>query len=146
MNKFKHLTPFYFLALMILVSCEVEHDADSSTQWKGTESAFSEDFDLVDSTDSGAVLVSRASSEKFSGNIERNQSGVITEQTYLGGKLSGRSIKKSPDGSWVEVNYIDGKLHGPMTLYSRTGKVRSVMNYSNGKLIPSTISGAKEVD
>jgi antitoxin component YwqK of YwqJK toxin-antitoxin module len=146
MNKFKHLTPVYFLVLMIVVSCEVDHDENSSTQWKGTESAFSEDFNLVDSTDSGSVLVSRASSQKFSGNIERNESGVITEQTYLGGKLTGKSIKRSPDGSWVEVHYIDGKLHGPMTLYSRTGKVRSVMSYSNGELMPATISGAKRVD
>jgi len=146
MNKFRHFLPVFLLLIVPLISCEVDQGAESSTQWKGTESTFSEDFDLVDSADSGSVLVARASSKKYSGNIERNQSGVITEQTYLEGKLTGKSIKKSTDGSWVEVHYVDGKLHGPMTLYSRTGKIRSVMNYSNGELVPSKLSGTSGTD
>ena len=44
------------------------------------------------------------------------------------------SIKKSKDGSWVEANYKDGKLHGEMIFYGRNGKKRSVLTYENGQL------------
>lgn len=121
-------------------SCDVDHPSTSTTEWKGTESAFTEDFDLLDSSELGSVLVSRTSQKTFSGHIERNESGLITEQSYLDGMLDGRSVKKSPDGSWVEVHYVKGRLHGPMTLYSSSGKVRSVMNYSNGQLVPLRIA------
>ena len=146
MNKPRYFLAVILLLIVLIISCGIDNGAESTSEWKGTESAFSEDFDLDDSTDFGTVLVARASSKKYSGNIERNQSGVITEQTYLEGRLSGKSIKKSPDGSWVEVHYVDGQLHGPMTLYSRTGKVRSVINYSNGELVPAELSGTSGPD
>ena len=56
-------------------------------------------------------------------------------QTFSGGLLNGKSIKTSPDGSWVEANYLNGQLHGEMTFYNSEGKVRSVMIYKEGKRV-----------
>ena len=58
----------------------------------------------------------------------------MTKQIYFNGLLNGKSIKKSADGSWVEASYVDGKLEGPMKLYDRSGEIRSILNYSKGKL------------
>ena len=49
--------------------------------------------------------------------------------------LSGKSVRKSFDGAQVEANYVDGKLHGKMVIYDANGKVRSTIEYGNGKLI-----------
>ena len=57
---------------------------------------------------------------------------------YEDGLLDGLSVRKSADGSWVEANYKSGKLHGKMTFYDGNGKVRSVMNYENGNLVPQS--------
>jgi len=140
MSNFKILSVVLAFICLCTFSCELDHSSSSTSKWKGTESAFTEDFDLLDSSELGSILVSRRSQKTFSGHIERNESGLITEQSYLDGMLNGRSVKKSPDGSWVEVHYVKGRLHGPMTLYSSSGKVRSVMNYSNGQLVPLRIA------
>ena len=124
--------------IFFLISCELDQDSSTESNWIGGETAFTNDFDyLTGSSDQPSLLVRRNSRDLFSGSVERNKSGVLTEQVYKEGKLHGKSIKKSPDGSWVEANYLDGRLHGQIKLYDRSGSLRSIMNYSNGVLVPS---------
>jgi len=124
--------------IFFLISCELDQDLSTESNWIGGETAFTNDFDyLTGSSDQPSLLVRRNSRDLFSGSVERNKSGVLTEQVYKEGKLHGKSIKKSPDGSWVEANYLDGRLHGQIKLYDRSGSLRSIMNYSNGVLVPS---------
>jgi len=124
--------------VFFLISCELEQDSSTKANWIGSENAFTHDFEyLTGSFDQPSLLVRRNSKGLFSGSVERNQSGVLTEQVYKEGRLHGKSIKKSLDGSWVEANYLNGRLHGQMKLYDRAGSLRSVMNYSNGVLTPS---------
>ena len=80
------------------------------------------------------VLVESGSRSPYSGVLELNASGQVTSKTYQDGILNGASVKRSKDGSWVEANYREGKLHGKMTFYDANGKIRTVMNYENGKL------------
>jgi len=124
--------------VFFLISCELDQKESTESYWIGRETAFTHDFEYLNgSSDQPSLLVRRNSKDLFSGSVERNQSGVLTEQVYKEGKLNGKSIKKSPDGSWVEANYLSGRLHGQMKLYDRSGLLRSVMNYSNGVLTQS---------
>lgn len=118
-------------------SCEQIDNADQSKVWQGSEESFENEFSYQpDMFDDSLVLTRNRSKESYSGSVEINQSGRITEQIYADGRLNGKSIKKSADGSWVEANYVDGKLDGPMKLYDRFGDLRSTLDYSEGKLLP----------
>ena len=44
------------------------------------------------------------------------------------------ALKKSHDGSWVEANYLEGKLNGEMIFFSKDGTIRSVLFFENGVL------------
>ena len=129
------------LSLMFLLaaqSCEQVDNAKENKVWQGTEESFETEFSYqADLVDDSVILTRNGSTESYSGFVEINQSGRITEQIYADGRLNGKSIKKSADGSWVEANYVDGKLDGPMKLYDRFGELRSTFNYSEGKLLPS---------
>ena len=133
-----------FIALLLLVfllaaqSCEQVDNVEEHKVWQGSEESFETEFSYqADLVDDSVILIRNGSTESYSGFVEINQSGRITEQIYADGRLNGKSIKKSADGSWVEANYVDGKLDGPMKLYDRFGELRSTFNYSEGKLLPS---------
>jgi antitoxin component YwqK of YwqJK toxin-antitoxin module len=57
------------------------------------------------------------------------------EKGELLNELKGLIIKESADGSRIEANYKDGKLHGKMTFFGNDGREKSVLIYENGKLI-----------
>ena len=135
MNRFLALP--LSVVLIAAQSCEQVDDAEQSKVWQGTEELFESEFSYqADLVDDSVILTRHGSTESYSGSVEINQSGTITEQIYTEGRLNGKSIKKSADGSWVEANYVDGKLDGPMKLYDRFGELRSTLNYSEGKLLP----------
>ena len=126
------------LLLIVTQSCEQIDNADQSKVWQGTEESFENEFSYQsDLFDDSVVLTRNGSKESYSGSVEINQSGRITEQIYADGRLNGKSIKKSADGSWVEANYVDGKLDGPMKLFDRFGDLRSTLDYSEGRLLPN---------
>jgi antitoxin component YwqK of YwqJK toxin-antitoxin module len=132
-----------FIAVLLLMfllaaqSCEQVDNVEEQKVWQGTEESFETEFSYqADLIDDSVFLTRNGSTESYSGFVEINQSGTITEQIYADGRLNGKSIKKSTDGSWVEANYVDGKLDGPMKLYDRFGELRSTLNYSEGKLLP----------
>lgn len=136
MNRFIALS--LSIVLIAAQSCEQVDNADQSKVWQGTEELFESEFSYqADLVDDSVILTRNGSTESYSGSVEINQSGTITEQIYAEGRLNGKSIKKSADGSWVEANYVDGKLDGPMKLYDRFGELRSTLIYSEGKLLPS---------
>ena len=133
-----------FIALLLLMfllaaqSCEQVDNVEEHKVWQGTEESFETEFSYKnDLIDDSIVLTLNGSNEAYSGFLEINRSGRITEQNYLDGRLNGKSVKKSADGSLVEAYYVDGKLDGPMKLYDRFGELRSTLNYSQGKLLPS---------
>ena len=133
-----------FIALLLLMfllaaqSCEQVDNVEKQKVWHGTEESFETEFSYqADLIDDSVFLTRNGSTESYSGFVEINQSGRITEKIYADGRLNGKSIKKSADGSWVEANYVDGKLDGPMKLFDRFGDLRSTLDYSDGKLLPN---------
>ena len=72
----------------------------------------------------------------FSGFLILTSEGTRSEQAYSEGKLSGRSIKKNNDGSYVEANFHNGELNGEMKFYDSSNNLRSTIVYKNGKLLP----------
>ena len=121
---------------LLVVSCSEETIPEYPhipTEWIGQDGDFQNDFDLH-SDGNETVLIHRESMLPFAGKVERNGTKLNTLQTFENGKLNGVSIKKSKDGSWVEANYLDGKLHGDMIFYSKDGKKRTVLTYENGVL------------
>ena len=125
------------LLSLLLFSCGediIPEPQEIPTEWIGQDGDFPKDFDLQ--TDGNeTILIHRESTLPFAGKVERNGTKLNTTQTFENGKLNGISIKKSKDGSWVEANYRDGKLHGYMTFYSKEGKKRTVLTYENGVLV-----------
>ena len=132
---FKLCLSLFFLTL---ISCEQIENRTEIEAWQGTTESFEEEFSYqTDQIYDSAILRRNGSNESYSGSLEINQSGRITKQNYVKGRLNGRSIKKSADGSWVQANYVDGKLDGPMKLFDSSGELRSTLIYSQGKLLPS---------
>ena len=129
----------FFVFSILAFSCgweEEETAIPSPRVWKGEEEEFDKSFDYDNPLDAYGkpVLVESGSRSPYSGVLELNASGQVTSKTYQDGILNGASVKRSKDGSWVEANYRKGKLHGKMTFYDANGKIRTVMNYENGKL------------
>ncbi len=126
------------VVVIFTISCGLEEDKsdDSPRVWRGSESGFEDEFDYEKGVDGSTkpILVESETGNLYSGTLELNSSGQVTTKTYQGGVLDGISVKKSKDGSWVEANYLNGQLHGKMTFYDAKGKIRTVMNYENGKL------------
>ena len=110
-----------------------ESPRELPTEWIGKEEDFQKEF-IVEPDDNISILLHRESSAPFAGKLERNGSKLNTIQTFNDGRLNGKSIKKSKDGSWVEANYLDGRLHGDMIFYGKNGKVRSILRYEQGVL------------
>ncbi len=125
------------LVFCLLFACGVEdpqNEHEAFDHWEGNQSGFEEGF-VFRKDGNQSVLRVKGAAVPFSGTVERNSTSGITTQQFSGGKLEGKSIKKSPDGSWVEAHYRNGKLHGKMTFHSPDGRVRSVLRYEDGRLL-----------
>lgn len=123
--------------ISLLLSCgediKEETPRETPTEWIGKEEDFQKEF-IVEPDDNLTILLHRESAVPFAGKLERNGSKLNTIQTFDGGRLNGKSIKKSKDGSWVEANYLGGRLHGEMIFYGKNGKIRSTLRYEKGIL------------
>ena len=126
---------------LLLSSCGFDDGSHGKEEfpdfWEGNESGFERGFFFRKSDENGSVLHFERSDAPYSGVIERNSSGILTRQTFSDGKLTGKSSKRSKDGSWVEADYLNGKPHGEMIFYSADGTVRSVINFENGRALPN---------
>ena len=126
---------------LLLCSCEFDDGSHGKEEfpdfWEGNESDFERGFFFRKSDGNDSVLHFENSDAPYSGVIERNSSGILTRQTFSDGKLTGKSSKRSKDGSWVEADYLSGKPHGDMIFYSADGTVRSVIKFENGRLVPT---------
>jgi len=124
------------LLSLLLFSCGediIPEPQEIPTEWIGQDGDFQKDFNLQ--TDGNeTILIHRESTLPFAGKVERNGTKLNTTQIFENGKLNGVSIKKSKDGSWVEANYLDGKLHGDMIFYGKDGKKRTILSYDKGVL------------
>lgn len=122
--------------IIFVFSCGTDEQNEPKnvpSEWVGHEGDFKRDFfTRIDGNET--LLLHRQTEIPFAGRVERNGTKFMTTQTFEGGKLNGVSIKKSNDGSWVEANYKNGKLHGHMIFYGKNGKKRSVLSYKNGQL------------
>ena len=131
--------------LLLLCSCDFDDDPHGEEElprfWEGNDSAFERGFSFRKSEANDSVLYLEDSDVPFNGLIERNSSGFLTRQSFSEGKLTGKSSKRSVDGSWVEANYLKGKPHGDMIFYSADGTVRSVITFDNGRLVPNPGDG-----
>lgn len=123
-----------FAGFIFLVSCGKDESDEIPTKWEGQEVDFQKDF-TTQKDGNETLILHQKSKEPFEGKIERNGTAYSTVQNFEEGKLNGKSIKKSKDGSWVEANYKDGKLNGDLIFFSKEGKKRSVLKYRNGVLI-----------
>ena len=133
---------FYIYGILSLSFSCSENTQEGKIDWKGGYDSFENSFETkqeLESSGESPVLYLRGNSEPFSGTVEKNSTDRLSVDEYNAGVLEGKSIRKSVDGSWVEANYREGKLHGKMTFYDKNGDIRSVMNYENGAISPQTI-------
>lgn len=132
---------YIYSLLSLSFSCS-ENPQEEKIDWKGDHDSFENSFETkqeLESSGGSPVLYLRGNSEPFSGTVEKNSTDRLSVDEYTAGLLEGKSIRKSLDGSWVEANYREGKLHGKMTFYDKNGDIRSVMNYENGSISPQSI-------
>ncbi|MEK9772162.1 MAG: hypothetical protein VW576_01230 [Opitutae bacterium] len=132
------MRPFILFCILVQFGCDY-NPSGPSNDWNGTDAEFLDSFKLVDGQESNDsfLLVEKNSGEPFTGEVSRNKQDRVTTQSFSGGLLNGQSIKTSPDGSWVEANYVNGQLHGDMIFFDSDGKIRSVMSYREGKRVIS---------
>ena len=132
--RFNNLSIGLIVWVIFLVSCGQEESEEVPSEWEGQEAEFIKDF-TTQKEGNDTLILHRNSTEPFEGKVERNGTTHSTVQNFERGRLNGKSVKKSMDGSWVEANYKDGKLDGELIFYSKNGKKRSVLKYSEGMLI-----------
>jgi antitoxin component YwqK of YwqJK toxin-antitoxin module len=133
---------FYIYGILILSFSCSENTQEEAIDWEGGYDSFENSFETkqeLESSGESRVLYLRGNSQPFSGTVERNSTYRMSLDEYNAGLLEGKSIRQSADGSWVEANYREGKLHGKMTFYDKNGDVRSVMNYENGAISPGAV-------
>ena len=125
------------LLYFFLVNCsEDQTDAQSGSGWKGSTNEFNRQFKKNIESDSTTILFDSKTREKFEGLLETNDSNFMSKQTYESGKLNGESSLTSMNGSRVDANFKNGKLHGKMILRDSDGKIRSVITYDEGNISP----------
>ena len=125
------------LLYFFLVNCsEDQTDAQSGSGWKGSTNEFNRQFKKNIESDSTTILFDSKTKEKFEGLLETNDSNFMSKQTYESGKLNGESSLTSMNGSRVDANFKNGKLHGKMILRDSDGKIRSVITYDEGNISP----------
>ncbi len=118
-----------------LTACGFENE-NPEIQWNGDRAQFDKEFSFSKNLEAENILTREVDGQPFSGFLILTSEGTRSEQTYSEGKLSGRSIKKNNDGSYVEANFLNGELHGEMKFYDSSNNLRSTIVYTNGKLIP----------
>ena len=118
-----------------LTACGFENE-NPEIQWNGDRAQFDNEFSFSKNLEAENILTREVDGQPFSGFLILTSEGTRSEQTYSEGKLSGRSIKKNNDGSYVEANFLNGELHGEMKFYDSANNLRSTIVYTNGKLIP----------
>ena len=127
-----------FLPCLLLLNCsEEQSDAKSDSGWKGSTNEFNEQFHKNVESDSTTILIDNKTNEKFEGVLETNNSSLLSKQTYQSGKLNGESSLSSINGSRVNANFKNGKLHGKMILRDSEGNIRSVIIYDEGNISPT---------
>ena len=127
-----------FLPCLLLLNCSEEQaDAESDSGWKGSTNEFNEQFHKNVESDSTTILIDNKTNEKFEGVLETNNSSLLSKQTYQSGKLNGESSLSSINGSRVNANFKNGKLHGKMILRDSEGNIRSVITYDEGNISPT---------
>ena len=125
------------LHYFFLLNCsEDQTDAQSGSGWKGSTNEFNRQFQKNIESDSTTILFDSKTKEKFEGLLETNDSNFMSKQTYESGKLNGESSLTSMNGSRVDANFKNGKLHGKMILRDSEGKIRSVITYDEGNISP----------
>ena len=125
------------LLYFFLVNCsEDQTDAQSGSGWKGSTNEFNRQFQKNIESDSTTILFDSKTKEKFEGLLETNDSNFMSKQTYESGKLNGESSLTLMNGSRVDANFKNGKLHGKMILRDSEGKIRSVITYDEGNISP----------
>ena len=134
------LRKLIFICCLVQMGCEFEPGKYIS-DWNGTNEEFLLSFDQRNSEEINgtSLLVDKKSGMPFTGEVSRKEDTRETHQTFKSGLLNGKSVKKSSDGSWVEANYLNGRLHGNMTFFDSNGKVRSIMTYEEGKRVISRV-------
>ena len=126
------------LLYFFLVNCsEDQTDAQSGSGWKGSTNEFNRQFQKNIESDSTTILFDSKTKEKFEGLLETNDSNFMSKQTYESGKLNGESSLTSINGSRVDANFKNGKLHGKMILRDSEGNIRSVITYDEGNVSPA---------
>ena len=102
---------FITVFFLIVISCEQIENRTEIESWQGTTESFEDEFSYqTDQIYDSAILRRNGSKESYSGSVEINQSGRVTEQIYAKGRLNGKSIKKSADGSWVASKLCGWKI------------------------------------
>ena len=125
---------FSLMYFFLIFSCGLEDNENSRNEWIGKETEFKQKFIPI-KEGSETLILNKSDSKPFDGKIERTNSHLTTTQNFEKGKLNGLSIRRSKDGSWVEANYVDGKLDGNLTFFSNKGVKRMVLKYKNGSLV-----------
>tara|TARA_A100001388_G_C28706669_1_gene469000 strand:+ start:611 stop:1027 length:417 start_codon:yes stop_codon:yes gene_type:complete len=136
--KYLRLIITLSISFFLLNCSEDQTDTKSETGWKGSSIEFNQQFQKNIEPDSTTILLDSKTKEKFEGLLETNNSSLISKQTYESGKLNGESSLTSINGSRVDANFKNGKLHGKMILRDSKGNIRSVINYNEGNISPAT--------
>ena len=126
--------------LFFLFGCDI-NEPTIGNEWSGSEEEFMQKFSEIDSeeTNQSILLADKFTGKPYTGEIVRTSEGRLTNQNFSNGLLHGKSVKKSDDGSWVEANYLNGKLDGSIKFYQADGTLRSEIEYHNGKLGSSVV-------
>ena len=126
--------------LFFLFGCDI-NEPTIGNEWSGSEEEFMQNFSEIDSeeTNQSILLADKFTGKPYTGEIVRTSEGRLTNQNFSNGLLHGKSVKKSDDGSWVEANYLNGKLDGSIKFYQADGTLRSEIEYHNGKLGSSVV-------
>ena len=127
--------------LFFLFGCDI-NEPTIGNEWSGSEEEFMQNFSEIDSeeTNQSILLADKFTGKPYTGEIVRTSEGRLTNQNFSNGLLHGKSVKKSDDGSWVEANYLNGKLDGSIKFYQADGTLRSEIEYHNGKLGSSVVN------
>ena len=136
--KYLRFIIILLLNFFLLNCSEDQTGAQSDTGWKGSSNEFNQQFQKSIEPDSTTILFDSKTKEKFEGVLETNDSNLMSKQTYESGKLNGESSLTSINGSRVDANFKNGKLHGKMILRDSEGNIRSVITYDEGKISPAT--------
>jgi len=133
--------PWFWPFFLLFVGCDV-NEPTISNAWYGSEGEFIQSFREFETEESNQsiLLADKFTGKPYTGEIVRNGKDRVTNQNFSKGLLHGKSVKKSDDGSWVEANYVNGKLDGSIKFYNADGTLRTEIEYQHGKLSNSVVN------